>query len=227
MIDLYANGETIPVTVSKFPAGEHSVMCAGGKERIVTAEKIGAKGHSKQVMFRSAHATGSNDYLTDIERLKIAFQADGSFCTGRSSSIRFSFSEPRKIERLRSILHKVGCTFKEYALKDGKVEFNIKLDASEFSKTFNWVDFENVSSVWAKDFLQELSNWDASVRNEGRFKFDTTTKEVIDVVELVAIAAGYGCLISEAEDNRKEHFSKVYTAHIMADCTVGGQSWNG
>ena len=167
------------------------------------------------------------DFLTDIERLKIAFQADGSFCTGRSSSIRFSFSEPRKIERLRSILHKVGCTFKEYNLKDGKVEFNIRLEASEFSKTFNWVDFENISSEWAKDFLQELSNWDASVRNEGRFKFDTTTKEVIDVVELVAIAAGYGCLISEAEDNRKEHFSKVYTAHIMADCTVGGQSWKG
>ena len=161
---------------------------------------------NKQAMFRSAHATGSIDFLTDIERLKIAFQADGSFCTGRSSSIRFSFSKPRKIERLRSILHKVGCTFKEYNLKDGKVEFNIRLEASEFSKTFNWVDFENVSSVWAKDFLQELSDWDASVRNEWGFKFDTTTKEVIDVVELVAIAAGYGCLISEAEDNRKEHF---------------------
>lgn len=201
------------------------VLKQNGEERIVAAEKMGAKGHNKQAMFRSAHATGSIDFLTDIERLKIAFQADGSFCTGTSSSIRFSFSKPRKIERLRSILHKVGCTFKEYNLKDGKVEFNIKLEASEFSKTFNWVDFENVSSGWAKDFLQELSNWDASVRNEGRFKFDTTAKEVIDVVELVAIAAGHGCLISEVEDNRKEHFLKVYTAHIMTDCTVGGQSW--
>ena len=45
---------------------------------------------------------------------------------------------------------------------------------------------------------------------------------MIDVVELVAIAAGYGCLISEVEDNRKEHFFKVYTAHIMTDCTVWG-----
>ena len=54
------------------------------------------------------------------------------------------------------------------------------------------------------------------------FKFDTTTKEVIDVVELVAIAAGHGCLISEVEDNRKEHFLKTYTAHINTDCTVVG-----
>ncbi len=196
-----------------------------GKERIVYAEKLKMRGNSEQKMFRSAKATGQTTKLTDLERLKIAFQADGSFATKQDTCIRFSFSKARKITRMRELLTRAGYSYNEYNLSDGKVEFNIKLAASNFQKDFDWVVFDQLDSNWACEFIDELSHWDSSVRNEGRFKFDTTTESVINKVELIAIAAGKGVLISETEDNRKEHFSKVYTAHIMDNNSVGGQSW--
>lgn len=196
-----------------------------GKERIVYAEKLKMRGNSEQKMFRSAKATGQTTKLTDLERLKIAFQADGSFVTKQDTCIRFSFSKARKITRMRELLNRAGYSYNEYNLSDGKVEFNIKLAASNFQKDFDWVVFDQLDSNWACEFIDELSHWDSSVRNEGRFKFDTTTESVINKVELIAIAAGKGVLISETEDNRKEHFSKVYTAHIMDNNSVGGQSW--
>jgi nicotinamide phosphoribosyltransferase len=47
---------------------------------------------------------------------------------------------------------------------------------------------------------------------------------VSQVVELIALSAGYGCLTSKYEDDRKEIFSDVYTSHILLDNKLGGQS---
>lgn len=196
-----------------------------GRERVVYAEELKLKGNHKQKMLRSASAAGKKSCLSALDRLRIAFQADGSFVTNQTTCVRFSFSKVRKIERLRRILIDVGCDYKEYALGDGKVEFNVKLSASLFQKDFEWVAFDKLNQQWACEFIEELSHWDSSIRSVGRFKFDTTVKLVMDKVELIAIAAGKGILISEAEDNREEYFSKVYTAHIMDNNRVGGQSW--
>ena len=51
------------------------------KEKVVFAEDMKEKGNYKQKMARSAKAKETGKILTPIEKLKIAFQADGSFVT--------------------------------------------------------------------------------------------------------------------------------------------------
>ena len=201
------------------------ILTQKGKERIVTADKLKQKGNFLQKMTRTASfTTKTGDSVTPLEQLAIAFQADGSYTT-TGNKIKFSFKKERKINRLETILKACDVKYKIYSLTDGEVEFSIKVSGNDFHKNFDWVDTTNSSKEWAESFIEELSYWDATRRSTDRFKFDTTTESVIKVVELIALGAGYGVLISKNEDTRSVKFSDVYTAHILKDNLVGGQSW--
>lgn len=202
------------------------VVQQNGVEKIRFAETFPVKGYCSQKMIRSARAESAPEkMLTLQERLNIAFQADGSYTT-TGDNIRFSFAKDRKKERLIKILDAMNTPYKIYDLADGRVEFNIKVNSLDYSKNFEWVDTSNLTYEWCVDFIDELSHWDSSIRNESRIKFDTTNFSVIQVVELVALSAGYGCYIATAEDKRKDIFNDVYTAHIMKNNLCGGQSWS-
>lgn len=93
------------------------------------------------------------------------------------------------------------------------------------SKDFGWVPaVADLRASWCREFIDELSHWDATRRSDTRFKFDTTSESVVGVVERVGLAAGYGVLISSASDERDESFSDVFTAHIMLDNRIGSQA---
>lgn len=194
------------------------------KERVIFAENMKTKGNNQQKMLRSAKAKSFNKELTDIERLRIAFQADGSYTTS-GNKIRFSFSKERKMSRLESICYRAGVNFDKYDLSDGRVEYHLNTDSTKFQKDFGWVDIANLDGEWCADFIGELSYWDSTRRSDDRFKFDTTNKEVSDVVELISLSAGYGDLVSVFEDNREERFNTVYNHNILKKNAVGGQSW--
>lgn len=201
------------------------ILQQNDKERIVLAEDLGYKGHHKQKMVRSASARSlPSRRITPNQRLMIAFQADGSY-TSTGNKIRFKFSKQRKIDRLKNILEDCNISHTIYELKDGCVEININTDATAYQKDFEWVKKLELTKEWCQDFIEELSYWDATRRSDLRFKFDTTVETVNDVVEVIAIGAGYGIYQSKREDNRKPHFSTIYTSHIMKDNTIGGQSW--
>lgn len=192
-------------------------------ESIKFAEDLKVGNHSR-TFARSAPAKSSKKSLTNFERLNIAFQADGSYCTNSTSTIRFHFSKQRKIDRMVDLLDSMDLFYSLYEISSGGKEFNIKIDPTLMSKNFDWVDCSTLSKEWSQEFIEELSYWDTCRRTSTRFKFDSTNKTVIDVVELVSIAAGYGIFISEYEDSRKEHFSNVFTANIMKPNMIGGQA---
>lgn len=194
-----------------------------GKWKIQTAEqvKVGAWGKS---VIRSAKSRNMNTSLSPLERLKIAFQADGCYASRMKSCIRFSFSKQRKINRMKKLCEDAKLEYKIYSLSDGKFEFNIKVDAELFSKNFDWINISNLCSNWCQEFIEEISHWDSTIRSDNRIKFDTTNASVIKIVELIALSAGYGVLLSEFEDNRKDIFSKVYTANILKNNRIDGQS---
>lgn len=204
------------------------IIYQNGKERIIEASAMLHKGHYKQTMVRTASAPSSpsNEEITLLQRLMIAFQADGSYTT-TGNKIRFNFSKQRKIDRLKDILYKMDIPYVIYKLDNGNVEFNINVDATKYYKNFSWVGtLENLTKEWCQSFIEELSFWDATRRSNTRFKFDTTNKEVSAVVELIAIGAGYGVLQTIKVDSRSEKFSDIYTSHIMKNNRIGGQSWS-
>lgn len=194
-------------------------------EVIKFAKDMKNSGNHLNYFERSAKSINRYKTLTSLERLNIAFQADGSFIRGCNTRVRFSFSKKRKIGRLISILNSTGLPYKVYQLAGNKVEFNVEVSATLLSKTFDWVDTSNLCSNWSSEFIEELKYWDSSIRSNGRFKYDTTTYTCSTVVELIAIAAGKGIYTSYSSDARQAHFSDVYTSHIMDSNKAGGQSW--
>jgi len=179
---------------------------------------------------RSPKSQSKGRELTNYERFLIALQADGCIKyvnKDLSTRVEFNFQKERKHNRLLEILKNTGLEYNVYFAKSrqGQSTFSILIPYNRMvSKTFDWVDTSTLDSLWAEQFIEELKYWDSCIRNDGRFKYDTTIKENIDVIELVAIAAGKGVYISESKDDRKEHFSNVYTAHIMDNPYVGGQA---
>lgn len=198
-----------------------------GKEIITEAKDMPEQLHHYHHFARSAKAKEDmENNLTWKQRLAIAFQADGSFCTGCvKTKIRFSFSKERKISRILNIISKCGYDAVVYDLKDGKKEIHTKVDF-DINKDFSWVDTHRLTAQWCRDFIEEVSYWDAHRRSDARFKVDSTTKSVIDVIELVALSAGYGVHRVECEDTRKDIFSNVHTLHIMKNNKLGGQAYS-
>lgn len=194
--------------------------------------------YNKETALRSASLPGLGLELTPLERLRIAFQADGSFPSkipeneGSLSGykvVRFNFSKERKISRLESILVQGGWKYTktQYLSREGQWTFYVWLPLSvEISKTLTWVQLEEVQcGDWCRDFIEEVSHWDSCRRHEGRFKFDSTDLSAAETVRDVAILGGYGALTSTYTDDREDHFLDVHTVHILCNNEIDTQAF--
>jgi hypothetical protein len=198
-----------------------------GKATIAEANKY--KGSANSRMFRSAKAPNHNRTLSCLDRLRIAFQVDGSFTSQDKNNINlgiisdticFNFSKQRKVKRLVDICEKGNFTYSVHQESKRQNTIYIYLPKDvEITKDFSWVDISDLCSKWCQEFIEEVFWWYPC--HDARFKFDTTVKAVADILEYVAISAGYGCLIT---DTRKEHFNDVHTLHILKNPMLGSQA---
>lgn len=196
-------------------------------EKIVYASNMKSNGNHYNYFESSSKSQNLNESLNFIEKLNIAFQADGSYTSTKSlNRIRFSFSKQRKIEYMQKLLESNNITYDKYALKDGRFEFNIHIDSTLFFKDFSWVDTSKLCSNWCSEFLEELKLWDSTIRNSGRFCYCTTNKSCADTVELIALSAGKGVFTREDADSRSELFSNCFLVTVLESNKLGGQSWN-
>lgn len=150
---------------------------------------------------------GGRDKLTDLERFKIAFQADGSFRIMPENNIagkftgcfayNFSFAREHKIERLTEILDRLGfeyttTTIDRVGNRQEMTKFYVKvpldvitLEEQETLKNFSWVNISEVSSEWGREFVEELLEWDGSKATETRYIYSNNNKEAIDMVQTI------------------------------------------
>lgn len=154
--------------------------------------------------------TDSNIELTNIERLRIAFQADGRK-DKENRKIRFHFSKERKIERLISLLTSENIEFTN-KLKTNYNSYEITFDYDERIKhsNFDWVNLSNVSVEWCSQFIEELQYWDGN-KTKNHIKFSSIDYSVIEKVMAIAAIAGYKTSLSirEESNNRQTLYSLV------------------
>lgn len=166
---------------------------------------------------------GSKTTLSSIERLKIAFQADGSF-SSRSESyngertgtipIRFSLKKERKAERLRKICEEGGFAITESKHQDGYYSFRIAL-SEQLLKDFSWVNLSEVSHTWAVEFIEELTHWDGCSKKNTKH-YTSTNKSCVDIAQAVGALAGYKTQFATYLDkrgDRKEIYSVTFTTN--------------
>ena len=160
--------------------------------------------------------------LSDLERLKVAFQADGSFpsrkdaYTGLNTGtlpIRFSMLKDRKLERLESILDSLSLDYSSNIQKNGQTHYWIK-HPELLSKQFDWIDLTKVSSEWCQDFIEEISQWDGTVKSNCII-YTSIDRFNAEVVQSCAILAGYRASIQEIIDSREDYGRKpLYQVNI-------------
>ena len=145
---------------------------SGGKIKIFEAGDTSyqnRKGYSdKRDLIVSGNVKGIRG-LSAEDRLRIAFQADGSLPNRADSykngQMRFSLKRQRKIIRLLSILKETGF---QYSLSNvdarGYVSFWINPNDPTFlkDKDFSWVDLSKMSGQEAVEFVEELEFWDGT-----------------------------------------------------------------
>jgi len=171
-----------------------------------------------------SYITTDERNLTDLERLYIAIQADGSKSYWYNSkkekqergiaggyNYTISLVKNRKIERLDYLLNKTGIEHTRSEAKDSYVSYYIRLDNEYNYKTFNtWVDFNKVSKEWCEEFINEVLLWDGhDYGNE--VGYSSINKENIDLVQQIAILAGYRTKVRKNNDSkRKSTYNDCY-----------------
>ncbi len=176
--------------------------------------------------------------LTPIDKLRIAFQADGSFpshpedYTGKKNGaipIRFTLKKERKKQRLREILNEIGWEYTESPAGGSRVGYShfwIKVqDGVSFVKSLSWVNLEEVSHEWAKQFINECSVWDGS-SNYDTIIYSSVQEDCAKKVQEVSLLAGYRSSISHYDDERETR-RRIYTVSCCTSTSSrGGQRIN-
>lgn len=179
----------------------------------------------RNVLPQSGYKKDGNVEFSDIDRLKIAFQADGSFFVDdekrngkktNTKGIRFSLKKERKKKRLEYLFDtlEIEYTARECSNeKHGCVEYYVKVPIEyNISKTFDWVDVGGVNSEYAQQFINELQFWDGTKKQDS-IVYSSVIKLNVDVVSALSSIGGYRCNITEYFDKR-ENRQPIYIACI-------------
>lgn len=177
----------------------------------------------------SKSRTRHENKLTPMERLHIAFQADGSFPSHKddytSGQIRFNLKKQRKIDRLTEILNEGNIRYTKSEIKDtGYVDFWITTNINTFDKEFNWLDISGISQKWCDDFVNELQYWDGCIKNNC-ICYSNTNKSAIDKIQAICAISGYKTQYNKYLDKRDENRQLLYTLTIQDKTEISGHGF--
>lgn len=189
--------------------------------RFIPAEKLPINLNYRVIL--SGKKIGTLNELTPLDKLRIAFQADGTagYYVERNNSqrIRFGFNRERKYNQLIEILNECGFEFSVHTSKALKYVVYIYIPIeiyNTFDKEFSWVNLDDMDYKYARDFVEETLKWDGTKRNhKGKYSlgaFQNTRKKAIDIVSSIASFAGYMNSISTYTDRKTSFGARPYHA---------------
>ncbi len=177
-------------------------------ERLTTVN-VGELPKSFKVHTTVDYIGGESDILSNHERLLIAGQADGYL---EKTGIQFKLIKERKKLRLLKLLD--GEDFITYKSINNSLRVYWK-PKDKFSKNlwelFNITEFTKNK---AKEFIEEMVNWDGSIMKNGGYYYSSTIKENRDFISAVATLAGYTVNESVQVDDRSDKYNDVFRLYI-------------
>lgn len=156
----------------------------------------------------SGYGVGPRTSLTDLERLLIAIQADGTVFANCPSlrgtgttRISFTLSKSRKIYRLKEILDKLEIDYQVHQRNGQSVfTFSFKELANLFDltqlKSFGWIQLPVISKSWGEEFLYELSHWDCHTSRQGSYSYYNSNLEALNKVQAIMVLSGHRSILS-------------------------------
>lgn len=169
--------------------------------------------------FITAARNGSafTDELTNLERVYIAIQADGSLRGENEGAYtyRLAFKKDRKKERFEELCRLSGVSYTKHnhsegsvAVKEGYQRYDVRTGV-ECKNFWDCFDISSFGQIKAQQFLDEISVWDGScaetcgVLNR---RYTTTRLDNAKFAQAVAVVAGVtsSFQIREANSKRSE-----------------------
>lgn len=216
---------------------DHRLIYLNEKKNLKEKNAIDFNPHAFNYIPLAGKLISNNKKLTDFERLLIALQADGTIHDKKirnglisgCHTIGFSLKKKRKIDRLTSILNRLGFEYKISFAKCGKTAFRVKVPITyTLTKNFkDWItDYSELCIEWCNEFIEEMVNWDGSIRSDtGEYYYSSTVKDNTEVVQTIANLCGYKTHRFIQNDNRKETYKTVHRLSILKNKnTQSGQS---
>lgn len=225
MIRLIDNRGRVVQNITK----NHDIVVRHLKSGIIKKERVcDSKFHPYKAMPTSGYSFSGKDKLSPLERFSIALQADGNIDKERNGThcgqqqYNFGFSKERKVERFRKILSEliecgVGIRYTESILerkgdKKDMTTFRVKIDKNIYlDKNLDIFSIDDISTAYAKEFMEELIEWDGYKANDRSSGYwSNTNKIAVDKVMSILAISGYKHKSSISVDNRSDKFSDVY-----------------
>lgn len=186
------------------------------KNMLITSANRALSNSHRKYLNTGVLSNGCLCFLTTLDRLRIAFQADGNikYSCKNSDYIVFKFTKKRKIERLHGLLKETDIEYKISNTKGGYTNFYFLAPNGFYEKNFGWINLANVSETWCREFIEELSHWDSYVHNKSHFccQYYNNRKLAIDRAQAVATLAGYRTsLFTKIHGNPNHNTSYILT----------------
>lgn len=159
----------------------------------------------------AGNGIGQKDSLSDIDRLAIICQADGSIQYEKETYNRWSvsFKKDRKINRFLEIINRSGIEYTE--INTSRVgyksyTFNMPKTITKKLNTHFDLDF---SYVGAREFIDEIKHWNGHTTKEYIY-YSSTDIDNTNFVSAVATLGGYNAKQKIGIDNRSDKFSDTH-----------------
>ena len=182
-----------------------------------------------------AYRSGKKGYLSDWERLKIAFQADGYLCNPHTKEnglitgkylLRFQFKRQCNVDRLLGLIETLNLEHKILLIDHGQNEGHTVIyvrvpNNNVIDKTFDWVKLDEVDGLWCSDFIEELAHWDGCTRDHGSVVYSNTNEAAIDKVMAIAHLCGRRTGLYAIDGTTESH--ACWQLHIYCRQIVSGR----
>ena len=169
--------------------------------------------------------TGNNDPLTPMERLAIASQADGTLqreCCDHNTWI-IQLTKERKISRFLWLMSQLDIPWREIkAARAGCRRFAYSTPKNITKLLSSTFDI-NMGSNRAKDFIQEICEWDGSASGRYDYYYSSVVKENAELVSVAAFLGGYQSSVCVQHDSRNDNYSDVYRVYGNSNIYKGVQ----
>ena len=173
----------------------------------------------------SGIGTGDSKDLSDLERLIIAIQADGSLQRHQINESVYSIqlTKDRKIQRFLQITKNLSVS--EIKARIGARRWLCKLPKGDAKLLSTFFDI-NMGYNRARQFIEEIIEWDGAILQGNNIYYSSKVKENADFVAAIAVQAGYEVFQSIEEDKRKETYSIIHRVFMKNRCSRTTQCMN-
>lgn len=179
--------------------------------------------HRNNIIISGMVQSSTKKRLSALDRLKIAFQADGSFPSHKEDyngsknlgfPIRFSLKKERKKDRLEYLLKSANIQYTLSEYENGYYSFWANVP-EPFVKDFSWVQIDTIGYEECLDFIEELQYWDGTLKNNC-IVYSTTDCVCVDVVQAICAISNHKTQFNRYIDERTDcERLPIYTLTIQ------------